>query len=114
MLLIGHIPHQVLSSSVEVVEPERKFVVFGMSDFHMHWVLLVCLQPLQPIRMSAEEGKLDWKVPFQRAADRQLGWKAEGSHQQSHSCPLLAEDIDSWAAVVGKACCPVDTPDLST
>lgn len=82
----------------------------------MHWVLLVCLLSLQPIRMTAEEGKLDWKVPFQRAVDRQLGWKAEGSRWQSHICsyPLLAEDIDPWAAVLGKACCPVDTADLST
>lgn len=63
----------------------------------MRWKLLACLPSLQPIRMSAGEGKLDWKVPFQRALDRQLDWKAEGN--QNHSSSSLAEDIDSWAAV---------------
>ena len=71
--------------------------MFGTRNFHMHWGLLAWLPSPQPIRMSAEEGKLDWKVTFQRALDRQLGWKAEGN--QNHSSSLLAEDIDSWAVV---------------
>ena len=53
-----HIPHQVMSNSEEAAEPEEE-VVFDTRNFHMHWVLRTFLPFLQPIRMSAEEGKLD-------------------------------------------------------
>ena len=88
--------------------------MFGTRNFHRHWGLLASLPSLQPIRMSAEEGMLDWKLPFQLAVDRELGWTAED--RQSHSSSLLVEDIDSWAAVMGKEVgyCLVDMADLST
>lgn len=76
--------------------------MFGTRNFHMHWGLLALLPSPQPIRMSAEEGKLDWKLPFQQVVGRYFGWKAEGSWRQNHSSSLLAEDIDSRAAVMGK------------
>lgn len=78
--------------------------------FHMYSVSLVCLLHQQPIRKSAEEGMLHYKVLFRPAEDMQLGLKAEGRHRQQE------EDIDSWAVVLGRAagCCLVDTADLST
>lgn len=89
--------------------------MFGNRNFHMHWVLLACLPSLQPIRMTAEEGKLDCEVPFQRVEDSQLGWKAEGRRRQIHSSSSVAEDIDSWAAVMDKVgYFLVDREDLST
>lgn len=89
--------------------------MFGNRNFHMHWVLLACLPYLQPIRMTAEEGKLDCEVPFQRVEDSQLGWKAEGRRRQIHSSSSVAEDIDSRAAVMDKVgYFLVDREDLST
>ena len=89
--------------------------MFGNRNFHMHWVLLACRPSPQPIRMSAEEGKLDCEVPFQRAEDRKLGWKAEGSRRQIHNSSSVAEDIGSWAAVMDKVrYFLVDRADLST